>query len=384
MPKFHRVYGLLVVLVLIATATMRASAQSGPLNDADPLLRDAKQYAAEYRVDLPEAIRRLKLQVSAGDLEVKLRAKEQDIFAGLWIQHAPQFRVIVQFIRDGEETIRPYIVNGPLANIVEVRPAHVTLAKLEADQKVALRAIRAVGVPVDSGLNVFQNRVEVYVTDHARLDTALQVASLQLPETVQVITVPHLSTPTSDIYGGLAITGCTTGFAAINPQVSAYILTAGHCSDTQSYAGQNLALVGQAQYYSYDIQWHSPAPFGLSNLIFDGWGTRPIRAAKGRDAQAIGDYVCHYGKTTGYGCGNIYDKNIAPSWVQWANPTFIRVRTSGPTLSQPGDSGGPWFYGNTAFGIMSGQWGYWAPYDGIYMAVNYLNDFGLQILTCCY
>ena len=89
----------------------------------EALMQDAKMYASRFGVDLDEAIRRLKLQSEIGDLNAELAAKERDTFAGLWIQHQPEYRVIVRFTRNGGVTIRPYIENGPLADIIEIRTA---------------------------------------------------------------------------------------------------------------------------------------------------------------------------------------------------------------------------------------------------------------------
>jgi len=169
------------------------------LTAEEALRRDSQEYASHFGVDLDEAVHRLKLQRPAGDLGAELAAKERDTFAGLWIQHTPEFRIIVQFSHDGEETIRAYIENGPLADIVEVRTANVSLAELEAAQAAAGLAIRELGIPVNSGINVFENRVELYVTERARFDAALREANIQLPDYVKVITVGELSTPEADI-----------------------------------------------------------------------------------------------------------------------------------------------------------------------------------------
>ena len=60
--------------------------------------------------------------------------------------------------------------------------------------------------------------------------------------------------------------------------------------------------------------------------------------------------------------------------------TFIRVHNEdGDDLADGGDSGGPWFRGNTAYGIMRSQ----APEgaDGVYMAINYISDLDISVLT---
>lgn len=169
------------------------------LSGEEAVVRDAQAYADRYGVDLDEAIRRLQLQDEIGDLNAELTENEEDTFAGLWIQHQPEYRVIVRFTRDGETTIRPYIENGPLAGMVEVRKARVTLTELRSARAQAAQIAAQLGIPAQSGINVFENRVELYVTDRAQFDAALRVASIQLPDYVEVVTVEELSTPVADI-----------------------------------------------------------------------------------------------------------------------------------------------------------------------------------------
>lgn len=164
----------------------------------DPLARDAQWYADDQGVSLEEAIRRLELQeeLSLSGLGPALEANEGDTFAGLWIQHEPEYRFVVLFTRDGEETIRPYIEGEPWASIVEVRNgAGATLKEIEAAQAQAGRLVRELDIRADSGINVQENQVELYVTDKARLDAALREADLRLPDHVAVIEVERLAEP---------------------------------------------------------------------------------------------------------------------------------------------------------------------------------------------
>ena len=47
--------------------------------------------------------------------------------------------------------------------------------------------------------------------------------------------------------------------------------------------------------------------------------------------------------------------------------------------SEPGDSGGPWYSGSTAYGIMSGHFP--GNFDAIYMAIDYSSALGVSVLT---
>ncbi len=168
-------------------ATQEPPASPAVSSAQDALLEDAQAYATHYGLDIQEAMRRLKLQELAGVLDAELAVREQETFAGLWIQHAPQFRIIAQFTRNGEETIRPYVENGLLADIIEIRTAKVSLAELQAAQATAMRAIGDLGISMNSGINLPENRVELYVAEPAQLEAALRKANVQLPGYVVVL-----------------------------------------------------------------------------------------------------------------------------------------------------------------------------------------------------
>lgn len=155
--------------------------------EEDAWEQDARMYADDFGVSLEEALTRLQLQEPAGKLGAALSANEADTFAGLWIQHEPEYRVIVMFTGAGEETIRPYIEGGPLEDIVEVREAEATLTELEQFQLKAIGVVRGLGFRVGSGINVFENRVELYVSEPSQLDAALKEKGMTLPAHVQII-----------------------------------------------------------------------------------------------------------------------------------------------------------------------------------------------------
>jgi hypothetical protein len=114
---------LLAVLTEIITSSVLAAPKKSPfsVNEGDEIPKDVISYASDQKIDIDTAIHRLALQNLAGNLDAALSGNEEDTYAGLWVQHSPQFRIIVQFTREGKETIRPYIENGPLADIVEIR-----------------------------------------------------------------------------------------------------------------------------------------------------------------------------------------------------------------------------------------------------------------------
>lgn len=180
----------------VLSSTLSAEENSETLGEEAQIV-DAHLYASRYGVDLEEALRRLQIQDAVDGLEPALIEQEGDTFAGLWIQHTPQFRIVVAFTRDGEETIQPYIEDKPFADLVEVRTADATFEELKAAEEATYLALRDLDLDVLVGslIDVTENRVELLVTDRVRFDAALQEADIQLPDHVVVVTKDELDTP---------------------------------------------------------------------------------------------------------------------------------------------------------------------------------------------
>ena len=195
----------LLLVLLSGCATPGASpipSATPTLEISDALRHDALTMAEEMGIPLEEAVRRLQYQDDIGDLQVALTANERDTFAGLWIEHEPEYRIVVQFTRDGERTIRPYLKGKSWADRVEVRTAGATLVSLEADMAETMQVLQALDLNVIAALNVQENRVEVIVIDRAWFQAELDKAGVQLPEHVELVV--------SESYRGQEIDVCAT------------------------------------------------------------------------------------------------------------------------------------------------------------------------------
>ncbi|CAG0993145.1 MAG: hypothetical protein MPEBLZ_02963 [Candidatus Methanoperedens nitroreducens] len=187
---------ILLGVFIVVNAQGQDSSGKPALDNKDPVLYDAQIYASNNNVSTEEALRRFQLQDIAGKLDGELSKNETGTFAGLWVEHTPEFKVVVQFTRDSEEIIRPYLKKYPeLTDIVEVRPANVSLANLQRDQADASSSVGALGIRVQSEIDVHENSVKLYVAkaDKSRFDDALQKGEIRLPDTVRVITVDAMA-----------------------------------------------------------------------------------------------------------------------------------------------------------------------------------------------
>lgn len=108
MMKMKQMYSVVLVSVLVllgAFTVVNAQGQNSSeklaLDDKDALLYDAQGYASNTGVSTEEALRRFQLQDIAGKLGAELGKNETETLAGLWIEHTPEFRIVVRFTRDG-------------------------------------------------------------------------------------------------------------------------------------------------------------------------------------------------------------------------------------------------------------------------------------------
>lgn len=372
---------LLFAVALCGLFAMTAVAQTpGPLGQA--LLEDAASYARDTGISLDEAVRRLRLQSEAGLLDEMLSAQEAS-FAGLWIEHEPEYRLVVRFQdRSAEKRLRARIAGTPLAGIaIETRLAAASLARLQERRAAVLKRVRHLGFAVDTDINVKENRVEIYSDRPQELRKALAASRAALPERVEILAVPGLAQP-NVLRGGDGDPGsCTGGFTVRSTNSSALgISTAGHCDNVQYYQGIALPFVSEFFYDAADVQWHSACGYmDVSNEFNSGLGYRACTGTRTRSQQAIGTYVCKWGKATGRTCGYIQSKSYNPSYIPGnGEDSYIRVDGRGRILGAPGDSGAPWFMENLAYGIhVSGT----SDGDAIYMAIDYLAWVGAAVLT---
>lgn len=67
----------------------------------------------------------------------------------------------------------------------------------------------------------------------------------------------------------------------------------------------------------------------------------------------VGATRCKFGQTTGADCGYITSVSYQPGYIPSANATFVVVHGA-TDMASPGDSGGPVYAGQVAYGIVSG------------------------------
>lgn len=381
---YHYRIAISAATLLTLAVSSAVSASKTTLPNEDALRQDAESYILDHPVSMDEAATRLQLQAQAGDLEATLRDQLGDQFAGLWIEHEPEYRVVVRLSGNVQRAdISEYFNSTQLEARTEILAADWSLTELRDQQVFVNRLTRQYGIKADSEIDVRDNRVKIYTANPEGLQLSFADNGIELPAGVVLVNTAHLATP-EVLMGGSSISSCTAGFTVRrNTTNEQGISTAAHCPNGQSYSGTSLPFRSEDQQGNQDVQWNSTCGLlSISNTFNSGIGTRSVTGTTHRNNQAIGAYVCKFGRTTGRTCGYIDSKTYAPSYVTSAASTFVRVDGRGTDLSAGGDSGGPWFVETQAYGIHSGGFN-GGTFDGnsLYMPINYISSLGVSVLT---
>jgi hypothetical protein len=355
-----------LLLLAISTAGVAQPVQTF----GEALADDALQYAAQFGVSIGEAARRLKAQQDSVDATDAIAREFAERLAGISIEHRPQFRIVI--LLTGNEPVADRSTAGvPIIFRVGARATHAqalsALRKHLIDLRADLPNARGAGYDQRSGevvLLVTRADVDRYGIEAIK-SRAEEVGGVP----VRVV-VNQLNESDMTVDGGGRVEGlnsvtkrrnlCTTAFVVTNGEATA-ITTAAHCPDDLTYIDRDgssvdLPMIGSWGAGYQDVQINgspnSPDPLFYSNR---GAGTlRRLATWRNVASTRAGDFVCHYGESSGYSCATVEFTDYAPPGDLCGgpcSPTWVTVKGPGCV---PGDSGGPVFSGEVAFGIAKG------------------------------
>ncbi|MDX3387305.1 S1 family peptidase [Streptomyces niveiscabiei] len=177
---------------------------------------------------------------------------------------------------------------------------------------------------------------------------------------VSVEVVKDASLDQQDAYirgGGYLSVGCTAGFNLKEISGDTKRLgTAGHCTTgggSQTYSNHSthggstsVSNVWTHQGSSGDLGYTSRGNKTSTRTFYQS--TNSTRYADDRGTMpAVGTSICKFGRTSGKTCSTVSIRNATVGSLQ-----HMVVMRGGNC--RPGDSGGPWYNGGTAYGIHSG------------------------------
>jgi hypothetical protein len=337
---------------------------------AEAIAEDAVQYAAQFAVTPDEAVRRLKAQQASTAATDAIGREFSDRLAGIAIEHAPAYRIVV--LLTGDQPVADRSADGvPIVFRTGAKGTHAQAIDALRKHLIDLRS----DLPNARGAGYDQRTGEVVLlvtradADKFGLD-AIRSRAEHVSGVPVRVTINELNESNMSVDGGGRVEGlnlqtnrrnlCTTAFVVTNGETNA-ITTAAHCPDELTYVDRDgtsttLPMIGSWGAAYRDVQINgsanSPDPLFYSNR---GAGAlRSLASWRNVASTRAGDFVCHYGESSGYSCATVELTDYAPPGDLCGGPCFPTwVTVKGPNCVA-GDSGGPVFTGDVAFGIAKG------------------------------
>ena len=313
-------------------------------------------------------------------------------FAGVWISHRP-YAVHVALVTGADAGGIPSLANSAG---LHTSPT-VSYSPRSLNDLLALaRQVTSLGLEADINVDVPTDQVQIWTMTPSAASTAVAALSTE-PDAIEVVSVPRLSEPSTNLYGGLGGSntggtwrGCPSGFDVQQrvggPDDFIYgFITAGHCTTTNTWNGITLPYVGSCFHTTCDSQFHSEASYtAVPQFYWQSGSLRYVTATSAWSSLVVGQTVCKFGENTGYGCALITTKTIAPGYVPNASAVFVGASNNcASNMTLGGDSGSPVYYSTTALGIISGDYITGScPYTNmIFDAINYATAYsGMSVM----
>ncbi|MBB3342744.1 hypothetical protein [Luteimonas sp. RC10] len=351
-------------------ADSRWIAPDGLLSADASMSRDVAGVADALGISEDAARRQLNVQPFADAIAERVRQRHANRLAGVYIEHAPSGRLVVRLT--GHDAVRPEFHQfgaDPLEVAYEVGADH-TLADLQRRFDTGFPTLGQRMQGLQGGY--VDERTGQIVIERVRGEKAMRQADVQRLAAAHFgvpvrVVEPDAPNEQQAVFGGglldyvrSGITYiCTGGFVVGNTASQYGTLTAGHCqptSGTYSYLGHDgashsLTHVARAYNSTSDIGWARPVPAAsVGPWVWTGAAYAQVTGRRTQAATTVGNVICRYGRTGGYGCATVFSKAYSPGSIcgpavpgtAACSATFVGLNSSAG-LCQGGDSGGPWF-----------------------------------------
>lgn len=350
-----RSYSAFAVIAIAATSL---SAQE-PADETSPSTLD---YAERYNVTIEDAEARFARLAEISRIEKELTEKFPNQFGGLYVEHEPEFRVVVKMTGAGQGLLRQ-ITDDPL---YVVEKAEVPVKQLrQLQERVAETLVSDGSYYYAVEANIFEGMVFIRTTNPQALQAALP-RNIAVNDKVKVIEVEGGMANTATIYGGRLMTGtsqnCTSGFNVL-ANGTPMLLTAGHCDDRMTVSGRTFNVVERvfksSSTWGFDMQIMRPSSAQTHpNEVYSDRSTRETITNVYFAADLPLNWpVCAFGAVTNTRkCGKLVSKWERVRDDRNVSGSFHRAEPDdGRAFVQGGDSGGPVMGAGTAYGIIKGR-----------------------------
>ena len=383
---FCRIQRLKTSVIVAATLVVLGGSAASPASAGDSRTSiEVTAYAAEFGVSDSEAEKFLELQNLLDAPIAAIVRAETGRIAGFGIEHHPRFTGYVVLQGHEPPSTESLSIVDKFPGLIEIRTgADHTIDEL-------LSAIKGLPDEVRQGVtftdvDVAANAVVLGALRAADADTL--TAQLSEVSVRTVVMVAPYDEHTTVLKGGQAMSSGTAGFAVKNSSGARGIATAAHLPNSLTQSGVTLTYQSGALNPVMDVQWHRPpSPHTVADDFWNGEGYIDVGSVISRSNSA-GDFVCHYGKNSGNSCGYVTSIYYAPggTYCGGLECDNVWIKVAGSSLRAcSGDSGGPWYNGNKAYGVQSGKNGGTSCTSSInyafFTSSTYFSNLGISILT---
>lgn len=372
--------GLAIAASLAATANGQLVATRLPplalptiQSPAEAIAQDAVAYGLRYGLSAAEAAVRLKaLQASAATTD-RIRASYRARLVGVSIEHRPHLQIVVLLTGDAPVAATSIMAEGVVVPVIfrigaAASGDDVIRAMLQRGPELNALLPRARGMGLDPRTGELV--MLIGTADAARIDLAAIKLQAEAAAGTKVRFDLADRADNLSLSGGARLEGvssldgrryaCTSGFG-VTDGTRTGIATAAHCPDELTFKEPDgavipLPFVAQWGARTQDVQVNL-GPSGQDSSFFADRRSgmmRRLAGARSRLSTRAGEWLCHYGESSGYSCAEVELTNFAPPGALCGGacaPTWVTVRTHD---CRSGDSGGPVFSGDIAFGITKG------------------------------
>lgn len=174
--------------------------------------------------------------------------------------------------------------------------------------------------------------------------------SLSVTVTESVHSVLSVSEDSAKHLGGEALSRCTSGFGTKKSSGVRGIATAGHCPNSLTDDGADLTFEKEHEGKHGDFQWHTGTQTHEDDFYAGSTSSSEVNK---RDVSSIGDptvgqTLCRNGNLSNRSCQQVRK-------INYCTGDLCNLVQMGSHLSDRGDSGGPVYWVNTAYGIHYGK-----------------------------
>ena len=362
----------------------KAAAQEEALRaDASTIARQTKRSPAKVYTDL----------IWQGEVEQeaqRLAEQHPDTFTGLRILSHEKRSLWVGFKGQAPEVALPADTDATVASDQPLSGAEIR----EATAVVERKAASSFETESSAAPDIMTGSIDVAIAkrepEPAERERGMSRLTEQTAGTkaakakLKVFFDPEATTKPEAASGGakLEYTGsgslqCTAAFAITKNGVTG-MLTAQHCTSAFTHENYNGATeygastVASTLGSNGDLRWYNTSTNEVPQFRADYSDLRAIYSAPG---YSEGAWMCHFGYGNGKSCDTVYRIGVSSGGV--SNQTAMSHHyTTG------GNSGGPWFYGSSGYGVHRGYTSIWFSNRAIFTPLNrVMPAFGAYILV---